>query len=248
MKSSRLNPSILKYFALLAGLAGFILRLLTQARGIDEKGLLTRFYPPWVALWILAAAAMLILLLLTHPLRGPAPFRASFPGSIAATLGCILAGVSALNTARLLWLDGEITVFLVTSTLAVLAFAMLAVCRLLEWRPGFLFNVFVCIYFSLEMLRMYQTWSFDPQLHEYCFQLFACIALTMTAYQLACFGASHGRHRMLWFWGLTAVIFCLACLDSGAFYLTGAVWVLTNLSCLKQPHRYLRMENDHSAE
>ena len=234
-----LRPQALKLLVPACGGLGLFLRLTMLHTGMDGKGLLIPNHPAWIGLWALFAATMAVLILCTRPIHGPAAYRAGFPTSLPATLGCALAGAGTVYSALELWQAGSL-LFAAAAALAGAAFLALAVCRMLERKPNFLLHVVVCLHFALEMLRLYQTWSFDPQIQDYCFQLFACIALTMTAYHLALFGIGKGSHRLLWLWGLAAVLLCCVCLDSGTVFLTGAIWAFTSLSNLKRPHRYLR--------
>lgn len=241
-----LRPRMLKILIPACGGVSLLLLTLLVSTGTDEKGLVTAGHPAWIGIGILAAAAALALLVGVRPIRGPGGYRLCFPASPLGALGCGLAAVSAVLSAIRHWQDGT-PLYAAISALAVLAFAALALCRLTARKPQFLLHVAVCIYFAIEMLNLYQTWSFDPQLHEYCFQLFACIALTITAYQLAAFDGGKGSHRALWAWALTAVYFSCMSLGSGLFFLTGGVWAFTNLSNLRRPRRK-PMEPEQAAE
>lgn len=230
------------------GLIGLLLRLLITATGIDDKGLMIPGHFAWICMWLVTAAAAVILVAGILPIRAPATHRASFPRSVPGTAGCILAAAGALVstvshfrsgpdaapgwwTTVLFYLEGSLIL------LAAVSFLLVAFCRFFGKKPVFLFHVAICVYFALEMLDLYRTWSFDPQLHEYCFQLFACIALTMTAYQLAAFDMGMGSHRKLWAWGLAAVYLCCLSAASGLLFITGGIWAFTNLSNPRRPRQ-----------
>lgn len=227
-----LKPNTLTLLLPGGGLLALLLRQLLASTAIDGKGLLISSHPLWIGLWVLTAAAALALLLGARTIQGPASYRDSFPDSLLASLGCIPLLVTAMRDATENFRTGS----LITALIAILAAVCLvitALCRLTRKQVPFLCHCLLCVHFALKMMELYQTWSFDPQLHDYCFQLFACIALTITAYQLAAFDAGKGSHRLLWFWGLAAVYLCFACLDSGLFYAAGGSWALTNLSSLR---------------
>ena len=234
-----LRPQALKLLVPACGGLGLFLRLTMLRTGVDSKGLLVSNHPAWIGLWVLFGATVLMLVLCTRPIHGPAAYRTGFPTSLSAVLGSVLAAAGTAYSAWTLWQAGS-PLFAAAAALAGLSFLAVAVSRMLDRKPNFLLHVVICVHFALEMLRLYQTWSFDPQIQDYCFQLFACIALTMTAYHLALFGIGKGSHRLLWAWGLAAVFLCCVSLDSGSLYLTSGIWAFTNLSNLKRPHRYLR--------
>lgn len=244
------NPRALLLRIPAAGLVGFLLRLLLSTTGTDDKGLLISGRPDWILLLLLSIVTGLILLVRTHSIRGPAAYRRSFPRSPLAAAGCVLAALSALGNAVACWQSGfafagqfnlltTIAGFLRVAalTLTPVALVLIGLCRLTERKPNFLLHVLVCISFALQTLSLYQTWSFDPQIQNYCFQLLACITLTITAYQLACFDIGKGSHRALWFWALASVYLCLVSAANGLFFITGGIWAWTNLSSLRRPRR-----------
>lgn len=252
MNLPKLEPKFLKRLFPVCGALGLLLRLLLTATGTDDKGLIVTHHPAMIGLWLLTAAAA-ALLIGTRPIRGPVSFRSSFPGSPMAAAGCALAAVSALTAAVRHFRAGPAGshVFLIKVTfllqgilmvLATAAFVLLALCRLRGRKPPMLLHAAVCVYFALQMLGLYQTWSFDPQLVDYCFQLFACIALTMMAYQLASFDIGKGNHRLVWTWGLAAVYLCCLSVTDGLFFLTGGIWAFTNLSNLRRPRQRRQTE------
>ena len=227
-----LKPNSLTLLLSGGGLLALLLRQLMASAAIDDKGLLISGHPLWIGLWVLTAAAVLVLLLGTRTIQGPDTYRDSFPASMLAALGCVPVLIPTLQDAMAQFHGGSLIPALI-SILAAMSFVVAALCRLTRKQIPFLCHGLICVCFALKMLGLYQTWSFDPQLHDYCFQLFACIALTITAYQHAAFDAGKGSHRLLWFWGLAAVYLCFACLDSGLFYAAGGSWALSNLTSLR---------------
>ena len=250
---SRLTPNKLKLLIPGFSVLGLALRLLIEAVAIDEKGLLVRAHPALLALWVLTAAAALVLVLGVRPIRGPESYQDAFPTSIPAAVAGTLAAITASQAVKAHFQAGPVgavnfmgtIAFYLTGVLMALAsvaFIVTAVGRLNGWQPKFLLHVAVCIYFALKLLNLYRTWSFDPQLNDYCFQLLACIALTMTAYQLASFDLDQGSHRKLWLYGLAAVyLSCLAAFDDPLF-LVGALWAWTSLTSLRIRRERKRLE------
>ena len=234
------------------GVLGLIFRLLITVIGLDGKGLMYPWHFTWICVWLMTIAAACIVILNVLPIRGPAAYRAAFPRSLSGAIGCALMALTAVGSLvthfrteqinpLLHWLQGGL--FL----LAAAAFVLVGLCRLFGKKPTFLFHVAICVYFALEMLNLYRTWSFDPQLHEYCFQLFACIALTGMAYQLAAFDMGRGSHRKLWAFGLTAVYLCCMSASDGVLFITAAIWAFTNLSNLRRPRQPKIVEAEETA-
>lgn len=245
-----LIPRNLKLLIPGCGLLGLLLRLLLVATGTDGKGLIVSFHPAWIALLVLTCAVLAALLLGSSNIHGSMSYKASFPRSVFPLAAGVLAAIAAVvSLIRHLHADAVIAIppnifttaaFFLTGAVMILAaaaFILAGLCRLTERKVPFLLHVVICVWFALEMLNLYQTWSFDPQIQDYCFQLLACIALTMTAYQLASFDIDKGSHRKLWFWGLAATYLCCLCLDSGLFCIAGAAWAWSNLTTLRRRQR-----------
>ena len=248
----RIRPRMLKLLMAACGVLGLIFRLLITVTAIDDKGLMTPWNPAWICLWLVTIAAAAILAAGVLPIKGPAAYRAAFPHSLAGAGAGVLAAVCALAAAYDHFLSGGsgLVFFLQCGlmVLAALAFLLAAGCRLFGRQPLFLFHVAVCLWFALRMLTLYQTWSFDPQLQDYCFQLFACIALTMTAYQLAAFDMDRRSHRKLWAWGLASVYLCCLAATDSLFFISGGLWAFANLSNLRRPRQRREAEDPANIE
>ena len=226
-----LRPRPLKYTVLGCGAAGFGLYRLLYATGVDGRGLLVANHPAWVGLCVLALALGVVILCSTAGIRGTG---SRFPRSIPAGISCALAAAAAAYSAWNGWMEGYI-LYGLPALLAAAALVTVAFCRFSGLKPYFLLHVVVCIYFALQMLKIYQSCSFDPQVQGYLFQMLACIGLTITAYQLANFDLGKGSHRWLWTAGLCTVFLCAVAAGTSASgtYMTGAIWAFTNLSDLR---------------
>ena len=228
---SFLLPRKIKLLIPACGILGLVLRLVMIATGLDDKGLLKPHHPAWIGLLILTTAVAAGILLCIRVIRGSGAYRISFPASNLAAAAYVLAAVGAFFSWNASDSFGLFRIMTLTAKILVpAAFILAALCRKLGRKPNFLFHVVICLHFALQALMLYRRWSFDPQIQDYCFQLFACIALTMTAYRLAMFDTGKGSHRRLWLWGLAAVYLCCVSMSSGIFYITGAVWAFTALS------------------
>ena len=105
----------------------------------------------------------------------------------------------------------------------------LTLCRLQGRRPNFLMHAVICIHFTLQLLKIYQANSFQPQFQDYLFQILACIALAVTGYQLAAADLGRGSRCWLWTAGLAAAYLCILSLGSSAtgLFVTGGAWAFT---------------------
>ena len=227
-----LRPTVLKRAVLGCGAAAFALYRLLYATGLDGRGLPKSGHFAWVLLCILSIAAGGLILLGAAPIRGgDARFRRSAPAGIC----CALAAVSCLLTG-LGHLADEQPAYAIGALLAAAGFAVVTICRFMGRRPNFVMHAVICIHFILQLLVHYQANSFDPQLQDYLFQLLACIALAVTAYQLAAADLGRSSRRALWTAGLAAVYLCILSLGSSdtCFFVTGAAWAFT---CLFVPRR-----------
>ena len=227
IKSISLQPPMLKKIVPCCGAAAFGLYRLLYAVGVDGRGLLKSWHFSWVLLCILSAAVGVLILASTARLsQGDPRFRRSIPAAVC----CVLAAASTLFTGLgCLW-HGQLA-YAVVAMLAAAAFVAVTFCRFLGRRPNFLMHAVICIHFLLQLLKLYQANSFDPQTQDYLFQILACIALACTAYQLAMADLNRGSRRWLWMAGLSAGYLCMLSLGSSAtgLFLTGAAWAFTAL-------------------
>lgn len=238
------KPQLLKYLVLGAGGLGLVLRILLYTTGMDEKGLLVSGHWAHIAVWLLTAAAAAVIFLFTRPIEGPADCRDCYPvsipagvGAVAAAAAILIASFSEMGSAfmpvqKIVWIFGFV---------AAAAFLGIGLCRLTGAGAHFLLYAAVCIYFALRMVSLYQLWSSDPQLQDYCFYLTAYVALMLCAYHHAAFGADMGNHRALWMFSLAAVYLCCLSLkgtQDTLLMLSCGLWAYTNLTSLSlRPRR-----------
>ena len=227
LKSISLRPGMLKRVVLGGGAVAFGLYRLLYATGVDGRGLLKSGHFAWVLLCILSVAMGAVIFASASQLRGgDSKFRRCLPAAVC----CALAAVSTVFTGLSdLW--GGYLVYAIPAFLAAAAFAAVTLCRLQGRRPNFLMHAVICIHFLLQLLKLYQANSFDPQMQDYFFQILACIALAFTAYQLALADLGRSSRRWLWVSGMSAVYLCMLTMGSSAtgLFLTGAAWAFTTI-------------------
>ena len=227
MKTSILKRpgTALKLVAVGGGLVGLSLRFWLEAKAIDDKGLLISGHPAHTGLWVLglgivALMALWVIRYQPTPKKAPAP-KSSTP----AALGCIPPMLV------LIWslIQADTIPTIVLSALALAGLATVALCRFMGKKVPLVAHIILCGWLVFLLIQTYRTWSFDPQLHHYCFQLLAYVALTLTAYQHAAMDHGMGNQRKLWFWSVTAAFLCITTAGAGLQYLALAIWVLTDL-------------------
>lgn len=245
------KPAFMPLFTLLAGLAGFFLRLWLFRTGIDDKGLLTADHPASTLVWVLTAITLPVLALCVRPLAPDTKYSQLFPANMWAGLGCILAaaGILYVNLRDLLLRQDAITVVtLILGLVAAAGLLILGYCRWQGKRPSFWLQSAVTVYFMLHLVSQYRLWSSEPQLQVYFFPLLASVFLMVTAYHGAVLDAQKkGNRRWYVFSNQAALFFCCLSLQgiSWPFYLAMALWLATNLCSLK-PQAALPAQNEEA--
>ncbi len=244
-----LKPAHLPILTAGLGFAAMILRFMLYAVAVDEKGLLIRNHPLAIGLWLLGAAAALIILLCVRTLKGTRRHSANFPVSLPATGGCWLFAAGILVTVVMSRNDISRLALLrnLAGLVAVPSLAAVGICRQRGRRPYALFHVVVCIYLTLYTVSHYPGWSSMPQLQDCFFAMISCILLMLFAYHQAAFDAGMGSRRMQLGTGLLAGFTCFAAIAGNPellLHLTAGIWALTNLCSLN----LTRCEEDASPQ
>lgn len=227
MKTSLLKrPGVgLQLTAVLGGILGLFLRFWLEADAIDDRGLLELGHPAHLSLWVLGLGMAVFLALATFRYqnttkKAPAPKK-----NTVAAVGCI-PGILVLVWSMI---QAENLLTILLTALALVGLTTVALSRFMGKTPPLFAHGFLCIGLTIMLLDLYRTWSFDPQLHHYCFQLLACVALSVASYQYAAMDGSLGSDRKLWFWSLMAGFLCITAMNAGPAYPAAAIWVLTGL-------------------
>lgn len=232
------QPRILPYFTLIAGAVAFLLRLVLQLTGIDEKGLLISYHAAGILLYIVTALFLAGLFLCVRPLNGVSRYSKLFPESMLSAVGCVLAAAGILYTA-LEQAFGQPDVLTIVSAV-VAAGAAICLVRIGMFRqkgghPTYKLHAVVTVYFMLQLVCQYRHWSPEPQFLLYFFPLLSSIFLTLTAYQATCLDAKKGRRWQYAFFNQAALYFCFVALVSEywVFYLAMGLWTGTNLCSMR---------------
>ena len=230
-----LKVNQLPLFTLLCGGIGALLRVWLYATGLDEEGLLASAHPAGILVLILSALTVGFLLWFLRHFNTHGKYTHQFPSSVFGAVGSFAGAAGLLLTAMVGLVRHETSFALIAGILGVAAAAAMAftgLCRLKALRPSFLFHMIICLFFVLQLISQYQSWSADPQLHDYCFQLLATVCAMLFAYHRAALDLKSGSRRPLVVTGLLGTYFnCLSLVatDHTLFYAGLTAWMVTNL-------------------
>lgn len=225
----------LPLFTLLCGGIGILLRLWLYGTGLDADGLLISAHPAGILVLILTVLTAGLLLWFLRHFRTHGKYSRQFPVSVWGAVGAFAGAVCLLLTAMVELIKQESPLSVIVGLLGIAAAASLAftgLCRLKSLRPSFLFHTVICIFLILQLIRRYQLWSADPQLHDYCFQLLSSVSSMLFSYHLAALDLKCENRRPLVTVGLLGTFFCclsLVATDAPLFYGGLAAWMVTNL-------------------
>lgn len=249
---NNLKPYLLPLIAIASGGVGALLRVWLYATGLDQDNLLLSSHPAGYLVLLLSVAVLAALFLLTLRWDGQGKYADHFPPSIIGAVGTFLAAASLLVAAMIDLIQKANTLAILSGifgTAAAAALVFTGYCRLRGHRPSFIFHILVCLYFLLRLIVQYQSWSSDPQLHDYCFQLLATILLMLFSYHRSALDLKITSRRRLVLLGLWGTYFCcLSVVQSEApwLYIGMGIWMITNLGALQLPQPEPDLEQEGS--
>ena len=227
--------------ALLAGLLGLWLRLTLYRTGFDEKNILSSSHPLHLAC---LGLTLLLAVYLVFALRSADTAATRCPALIplAMIAGAVLTMLHGMDLLR----ESFVPLDTARWVLAFGCTVSMGLCAL----PGMGHRIrtaalgIITVFYALDMLCRYQGWSCNPQLPDYCFQVFACVLLSLCSYHRLALVTGLGRPRGLLFCGLMGLTLCLFCAagpETKFFYLGGACWAG---SCLFTPQPPAEKQED----
>lgn len=237
----------LPWLTLLASGLGLLLRLWFRSTA-DEEGFIIRGHISVILLMVLTIALFVALLVSTRSLKQGNKYLFNFPASPVAAIGLGIAGLSSLiiSVAEMgSATDGFGTVCSIFGVLAAISFAFVAFGRWKGKKPSVIFQVVISLWLVFRLICLYRTWSSDPRLDDYCFQLMCVICAMLSAYYRGAFGAGFGHRGNYAFFCLTGVycgIVSIAGPGQNWMYLALAIWLFTDLCNLRPMRRKKRVE------
>lgn len=247
-----LKSENLPWLTLLAGGIGLLLRVWLLSTE-DEKGFVTRGHISGILLLVLTAAFAVMLFLLTRVLIQGSKYRFNFPASDTGGIGAAVAaaGIAIASVVELTAAADTLETF--CALLGILSAAALLFVGHSRWKglhPSTLFHIMICAWLVLRLICLYRSWSSEPQLEDYCFQLLAIVCAMLATYQRAAFDANFGKRFPHAFFSLASVYCCILSLagpDGAVLYLSLGMWLFTDLCNLRAMPRRHRRENHEAA-
>ena len=221
------------------------LRLYLYSVGFDHKNILSSYHPLHLICLGLAVVIALYLVLAVWKLDGSKHPRRNFPAHPLRNLATLAAGcLIAVHGIALL---KEATAILprIRAGLALAAAGSMLLSPFVPRKkplPQCLLHGIITIFFCVDMLCRYRSWSGNPQLPDYIFQIFACIGLCLCSYHRLAFDAELGKRRMMLWCSMMGLYLCVACVsgpETQIFYLGGALWAGSCLCSPKPPVDFL---------
>lgn len=220
---------------------GFWLRKHQLTAAFDPAGLPTG-QGVWslVILCVLALAAFLAISLTKQQRSG---FAENFsPDNIAVILSMVAAGLLIAGNVLVLQTPTPMappisrTLLRVTAALGIASgacFVGAASGQHKEKKPPHGLYLLPVVYYILQMIFNFKNWSTDPIILDYCFKLFALIAVMLAAFQLSSFTFGLGKRRLALFLCLTGVFFsAVALADGGSTHILqtagSMLWLIAN--------------------
>lgn len=234
-----LKPMYLPYCTLILGALGSLCMYWLHATGEDQRVLLNPFHPGAILTWLLSAVMIATVILLTQPLNGKLRFDRIFPGSLTGAVG---TAVSAVGIAVTAWgelnmkLDHIITLSGWMGLIGAVCLLYLAWCRYAQLRPQFWARSVVMLYLMLHLLCRYRTWSAEPELLRFGFDLAATVCFLLATYQRFAIEVGIAQRRSYLCFAMLGVFFAMAALPGSSdrvFLGTMAVWAMTDLCSLR---------------
>ncbi len=221
-----------RHLVLPCGIVGMGLRLWMLLDGTDEKGLYPALHIGWILLWLLTAAVLVCLWLITRKPGQGSHYSANFPPSLLSCIGYWIAAAGMVLFEVKTWLSGTDTigkVACIAGILSVLTFLPAGWARYRGKAAFPLTHLFPCLFFALLMFRISKNFSAEPELSRFLLQFLALFTSAIACYQLWGFDADMGSRQKSLFWSLAAAYFCLVATPGAeVLYPTLALFHLTS--------------------
>lgn len=224
-----LNRTSVTLVTVIVAILAFVLRHVQLRTALDEaghmmagagKGPLT-----WVCLIFAVLAAVYSIFL--KPAKTMETCAGMLPamGTLAAAFLMALGSASMWHADRLIALGGLVT---------AVCWVIVALKRQQGMETSAVLFMIPALFYAMELIVEFRDWSRDPQILDYCFELFARISVMCATFHLGGFSFSKGRRKMTAFFCLCGVVFsatAMAGVSLGAMLTAAAaaVWLLVNL-------------------
>jgi len=228
--SHRLAPALV---TAVGAIAGFVLRRWQLQTAFNAAGQAMPGHSSSLFLAVACAAATVLLALLSIRLEPRGGYEETFSSgtpelvfSAAAALAMLLCNaLSLFNRPSGLWFAMGFF-----GLLAGFCIALSAAQRYRGTVPPLALHILPCAYLTLRLIFTFKSWSVDPVVQDYCYDLFASIAAMLATYHLGGFCLDRGQRRLCAFWCLTGTVFAAVAL-AGAALEARLLFAATGLWC-----------------
>lgn len=179
----------------------------------------------WVCLSFVVLAAVYSMFL--KPAKTMENCTAMLPavGTLAAAFLMALGSASMWHADRLIALGGLIT---------AVCWVIVALKRQQGMETSAVLFMLPALFYAMELIVEFRDWSRDPQILDYCFELFARICVMCATFHLGGFSFAKGRRKLTAFFCLCGVVFSATAMAGGSLgamltAFAAAVWLLANL-------------------
>lgn len=240
-REENLRPAVL-VATLAAAVLGFALRLWQLRQGRDENGLWLGGSTSVLALLALCVIAIVVFWLLSRRAAPRAAYDGNFAPGMASGVGYLAGGVlltvGGLSAAAMQVGFGR--AIGLAALLPAVQLVWHGLCRARGRVPGLLAGCVVVAWLVARIIGDFKSWSTDPAVLDYCFQLFGLLCAMLGLFHASGFSADRGKRRITLFWSMTGVFFCAISLADGGLtacltYGGLAAALLQNAICLTMP-------------
>jgi len=225
VKNGKYTPLLAFAMGLACAVARWTLfRNHTDALGLLETGTLLE-----TGIFLLTALGLVLFAVAARRGWEASETKLAAPGQMLGGLGIFLAALT--NPGRM---TGSVAgLWKIMGLLAGVCLILQGACTLKKRKVFFLLPLLPCVFFLLHLVDNYRSWSSQPQLERYLFDLLASLSLAFFSYCDAARIVSLGQPKTRRFSGLCAVYFCLAAMpgtpEFTILYALCALWTLTAL-------------------
>lgn len=224
---------------ILAGL-GFFLRRAQLQTAFDEIGLIPGSKMPLI--WV-SIAVVLLFAVMSFLLRKRKKYQTlSSTRMLPLAGGCLAGGLLAVGSVLML-LAGSQKMDLLLGFSGVVAAACWIAVSVLRYRgtkAHTALYLLPTLFFVIELICRFRLWTRDPVILDYCFDLFALIAIMCALIHVAGFCLDQGARRLAVFYALCGIYFSAVSMAGAAVevvlhYLAAVIWLLVQLWLLLRP-------------
>lgn len=232
------SPKYLPGISLGAGVLGLILRLWLYSLR-DADGLLPRNHIAEPLLFILTGLTLAALFLCVRQIPQKSSFAQHFRPSVWGCAGNLVAAAGLLVWCVLEFATRQDIFPLICLPFGVIAGTCLVLAGLCRFRgmvPSFIIYCLVTVYLMVHTISQCRSWSSEPQLMHYCFQLLASIFAMISAFHRTALTLDKGDYRLFVFSAQAVLFFCClsANTENALFYLSIGIWSATDLWQLQE--------------